>query len=452
MKQASISENKMGIMPINKLLLSMSAPMMVSMLVQALYNIVDSIFVSWFSEDALTAVSLAFPIQSLMIAVGVGTGVGVNSLISRRLGAKDFDGANKTAENGLFLAGCSYVLFLILGLTIVRPFFSVQTNVQAIVDNGVTYLTICSCCSFGLFFEVMYERLMQSTGKTVYIMFCQGAGAIVNIILDPILIFGLLGAPKMGIAGAAVATVAGQIFAMLLAMYLNHSRNHELKIRFRGFKPSLTAIKEIYAVALPSIVMQSISSVMVFGMNKILIRFTETAATVFGVYFKLQSFVFMPVFGLNNGMVPIIAYNYGAGKRERITATIRLACIYAISIMAAGTVLLQLFPRQILGIFNASANLISIGVPALRIISLHFIVAGVSIVMSSVFQALGHAVRSMIVSIARQLAVILPTAYLLSLTGNVAAVWWALPIAEVVSIIMCLAFYFDLRKRVINCL
>ena len=430
----------------------MSAPMMVSMLVQALYNIVDSIFVSWFSEDALTAVSLAFPIQSLMIAVGVGTGVGVNSLISRRLGAKDFDGANKTAENGLFLAGCSYVLFLILGLTIVRPFFSVQTNVQAIVDNGVTYLTICSCCSFGLFFEVMYERLMQSTGKTVYIMFCQGAGAIVNIILDPILIFGLLGAPKMGIAGAAVATVAGQIFAMLLAMYLNHSRNHELKIRFRGFKPSLTAIKEIYAVALPSIVMQSISSVMVFGMNKILIRFTETAATVFGVYFKLQSFVFMPVFGLNNGMVPIIAYNYGAGKRERITATIRLACIYAISIMAAGTVLLQLFPRQILGIFNASANLISIGVPALRIISLHFIVAGVSIVMSSVFQALGHAVRSMIVSIARQLAVILPTAYLLSLTGNVAAVWWALPIAEVVSIIMCLAFYFDLRKRVINCL
>jgi putative MATE family efflux protein len=446
-------ENKMGVMPVNKLLLSMSAPMMASMLVQALYNVVDSIFVSWIdktNDDALTAVSLAFPAQSLMIAVAVGTGVGVNALLSRRLGAKDFDGANKIAGNGLFLAACSYLVFLVLGLTAVRPFFAIQTNVQSIVDGGTVYLSICMCFSFGLFFNIMYERLMQSTGKTVFTMYCQGVGALVNIVFDPIFIFGYFGMPKMGVAGAAVATVAGQICSMLLSMFFHHRYNREVRVNLRRFRPSFRAVRDIYAVALPSIIMQSIGSVMVFGMNKILIRFTETAATVFGVYFKLQSFVFMPVFGLNNGMVPIIGYNYGAGKRERIIKTIRCACIYAVCIMFAGLLIMQLIPRQILMIFNASDNLMSMGVPALRIISLHFMLAGIGIVLSSVFQALGHAFRSMLVSIARQIVVLLPAAFLLSLSGSVNAVWWAFPIAELVSVIMCVFFYFDLRKKVIS--
>ena len=450
MSNSEIKENKMGVMPVNKLLLTMSLPMMASMFVQALYNIVDSIFVSWVSEDALTAVSLAFPAQSLMIAVAIGTGVGVNALTSRRLGAKDFEGANKVANNGLFLAACSYVVFLLLGLTTVRWFFSIQTNVQSIVDGGVEYLSICMCFSFGMFFQVMFERFMQSTGKTVYIMYCQGLGAVINIILDPIFIFGYFGAPKMGVAGAAVATVIGQICAMFLTMFFHHKFNKELRVGWRQLRPCSKAIRDIYAVALPSIIMQSIGSIMVFGMNKILIRFTETAATVFGVYFKLQSFVFMPVFGLNNGMVPIISYNYGAGKRDRIKKAIRCACIYAVCIMTVGLLVLQFLPRQILMIFNASENLMNLGVTALRIISLHFVIAGISIVLSSVFQALGHAFRSMFVSIARQIIVILPVAYLLSLTGDVSAVWWAFPIAEAVSIILCVIFYFDLRKKVIN--
>lgn len=450
MSENVIRENKMGVMPVNKLLLTMSLPMMASMFVQALYNIVDSIFVSWVSEDSLTAVSLAFPAQSLMIAVAIGTGVGVNALTSRRLGAKDFEGANKIANNGLFLAACSYIVFLILGLTVVKPFFEIQTNIQPIIDGGVEYLSICMCFSFGMFFQVMFERFMQSTGKTMFIMYCQGLGAIINIILDPIFIFGYFGAPKMGVAGAAVATVIGQICAMFLTMFFHHKFNKELRVSIKKIRPSGRAIRDIYAVALPSIIMQSIGSVMVFFMNKILIRFTETAATVFGVYFKLQSFVFMPVFGLNNGMVPIISYNYGAGKRDRIIKAIRYACIYALCIMIAGMLIMQLLPRQILMIFNASEGLMNMGITALRIISLHFVLAGISIVLSSVFQALGHAFRSMLVSIARQIIVILPAAFLLSLTGSVNAVWWAFPIAESVSIILCIIFYFDLRKKVIN--
>ncbi len=446
----TVKENKMGTMPINRLLISMSAPMMASMLIQALYNIVDSVYVSRVSENAFTAVSLAFPIQSLMIAVAVGTGVGVNALISRRLGAKDYDGANTAAVNGLFLAGCSYILFLIFGLTLSRAFFSVQTDIAEIVDGGAAYLRICTVFSFGVFFQIMFERLMQATGKTVFIMYCQGAGALINIILDPVFIFGYFGIPRMGVAGAAVATVLGQICAMLIAVFLHHRFNHEVKVRYRGFKPSARAVKDIYGIALPSIIMQSIGSVMVFGMNRILIGFTETAAAVFGAYFKLQSFIFMPVFGLNNGMVPIIGYNYGARRSDRIKKTIRIACVYAVLIMLAGIALMQLFPRQLLMIFKASDKLMEIGVPALRIISLHFIFAGVSIVLSSVFQALGHAFRSMLVSIARQIVIILPAAYLLSLTGRVSAVWWSFPIAEVASVIMSLAFYIDLRKKLID--
>ena len=445
-------ENKMGIMPVNKLLITMSAPMMLSMLIQALYNVVDSIFVSWIGEsnNALTAVSLAFPAQSLMIAVAVGTGVGVNSLISRKLGAKDFDGANKIAANGVFLALCSYLVFLLLGLTIVRPFFELQTDIPEVIDNGVTYLRICMCCSFGVFFQIMYERLMQSTGKTIYIMYCQGLGAIINIILDPILIFGYLGMPKMGVAGAAVATVAGQISAMLLAILIHHTRNKEVRIDYRNFRPSLRSIRDIYFIAFPSIIMQSIGSVMVFILNGILISFTKIAVDVFGVYFKLQSFVFMPVFGLNNGLVPIVGYNYGAKKRERIVKAIRYACMYALTIMIVGLLVIQFIPDKILMIFNASDEMLNIGVFALRIISTHFVLAGVSIVLSSVFQALGQAFKSMFVSIARQLVVLLPAAKLLSLSGNVNLVWWAFPIAEVVSLLLCVIFFVGIYKKVIS--
>ncbi len=444
------TQNKMGIMPINKLLLSMSAPMMVSMLVQAFYNVVDSIFVSHITnlnDFPLTAVSLAFPAQSFMIAVGVGTGVGVNALLSRKLGEKDFDSANKIARTGIFLAFCSYILFMLMGMFAVRPFFEMQTKNAEIVEYGVQYLSVCLIASFGFFFQIMYERLMQSTGKTVFIMFTQGIGAVVNIIFDPIFIFGC----KMGVMGAAVATVMGQIVAMIMAIILHHKYNKEIKVDYvKIFNPELKVILGIYSVGLPTIVMQSIGSVMVFLLNKILLTFNETATAVFGVYFKLQSFVFMPVIGLNNGMVPIVSYNYGAGDRKRITKTIKLSTVYALAIMIAGLLIIQLIPDKILMLFNASAQMQQMGVVALRIISLHFVLAAICIVLSSAFQALGKAVRSMVVSIARQLVVLIPVAALLSMTGDVNKVWWAFPIAEVVSLAMCLLFYFDVYKKIIK--
>lgn len=443
-------ENKMGVMPINKLLVSMSAPMMLSMLIQALYNIVDSVFVSFISENALTAVSLAFPAQNLLIAVAVGTGVGINALLSKKLGEKDFDGANNIATHGVFLALCSYLLFLIAGVFFSRTFFAVQTTVADIVDKGNTYLIICMVGSVAVFVQVMFERLMQSTGKTLYVMYSQGFGAIINIIFDPILIFGKFGFPKMGIAGAAVATVFGQLCGMTLAIILHHKLNHEVRLKLKGFMPCKHTIKQIYIVALPSIIMQSIGSVMVFGFNKILIKFTETAATVFGVYFKIQSFVFMPVFGLNNGAVPIVSYNYGAKNRKRITKTIKLSAIYAVSIMLVGLAVVQLFTKPLLLAFNASPNMLKLGIPALRIISLSFVFAGAGIVMSSAFQAMGQAYKSTLMSLVRQIVVILPVAYLLSLTNNVNLVWFAFPIAEIVSIILCIVFYIDLYKKVIK--
>lgn len=440
------NQNKMGIMPINKLLISMSAPMMASMLVQALYNVVDSIFVSQITNDdfPLTALSLAAPAQTLMVAVGVGTGVGVNALLSRKLGEKDFDGANRIATAGVFLAFCSYIVFALLGVFAVRPFFEMQTTNSEIVEYGVQYLSICYIFSFGFFLQVLCERLMQSTGKTLYIMYCQGLGAIINIIFDPIFIFVF----KMGVSGAAIATVLGQICAMLLAVFLHHHKNKEVRIDCKKlFKPQLNIIRNIYGVALPSIVMQSIGSVMVFLLNKILISFTETATAVFGVYFKLQSFVFMPVFGLNNGMVPIVSYNYGAENRKRITKTIKLSLVYSFVIMFVGLVIIQLIPDKIFMLFNATEQTQTMGVVALRIISLHFPLAAFAIILSSVFQALGKAVRSMIVSIARQIVVLLPAAYLLSLTGTVDAVWWAFPIAEVVSLALCIIFYIGIYKK-----
>lgn len=439
----------MGIMPVNELLVEMSLPMMVSMLVQALYNVVDSIFVSRINENALTAVSLAFPIQSLMIAVGTGTGVGVNALLSKSLGEKNTERANKVAENGVFLAALSYLLFLVIGLTAVRPFYAGQTTDQEIFTYGYEYLTVVCCFSFGMYAQFIFERLLQSTGKTIFTMLTQGAGAIINIILDPILIFGCFGLPRMGVTGAAVATVIGQIVAAILAFVINQKLNKEIHLDFRAFKPSGKMIGTIYAVGIPSIIMQAIGSVMTYGMNQILMVFSSTAAAVFGVYFKLQSFIFMPVFGLNNGMVPIIAYNYGAGKKDRLTKTMKLSIMYAVIIMFVGIVVFQIFPRQLFMMFDASETMLAIGVPALRTISLSFAFAGFCIVTGSVFQALGNGVYSMIVSIARQLIVLLPVAYLLSGTGNVNAVWWAFPIAEVVSLLLTIFFLLRINRNII---
>ncbi len=429
-------ENKMGVMPVNRLLLSMSLPMIISMLVQAMYNIVDSIFVSMISQEALTAVSMAFPIQNLIIAVSAGTCVGVNALLSRSLGEKNQEMADLAASNGVFLAFLGFVAFALFGMFGARIFFESQTTNQQIINYGVQYLQICCILSCGIFGEMMYERILQSTGRTIYSMITQGTGAIINIIMDPILIFGLLGFPKLGIQGAAGATVFGQIVAMLLAMYFNHAKNHDVKVHFKGFKPHGRTIRMIYAVGVPSIIMQSISSVMTFGMNKILISFSETAVAVFGVYFKLQSFIFMPIFGLNNGMIPIVAYNYGARHRKRIMATVRLSIYIAVGIMLAGLVIFQLFTPDLLKMFQADEHMLEIGVPALRIISLSFLFAGYCIIVGSVFQALGNGVYSLIVSVARQLVCILPLAYFFATRLGLHAVWFSIPIAELTSVVL----------------
>ena len=443
-------ENKMGAMPVNRLLISMSLPMMISMLVQALYNIIDSIFVSRINENALTAVSLAFPLQSLMIAFGVGTGVGINALLSRALGEKDSEKVNKAAVNGIFLDGVNFVIFLLIGLFAATPFYLSQTGDAEIFSYGKQYLSIVCCCSLGMFTQFVFERLLQSTGKTFYTMLTQGMGALINIILDPIFIFGYFGLPAMGVAGAAIATVIGQTVAGIAAVAVNLKKNTEIKLQFRGFRPDMAIIGEIYKVGVPSIIMQSIGSFMTYGMNQILLAFTSTAATVFGVYFKLQSFVFMPIFGLNNGMVPIVAYNFGARNKERLTRTVKLSMVYAVCLMAAGFLVFQIFPAQLFAMFDASETMLAIGVPALRIISLSFVLAGFVIVSGSVFQALGNGVYSLIVSVARQLLVLLPVAFLLSLTGNLNAVWWAFPIAELVSFGVSVFFLIRIYRRVIR--
>lgn len=443
-------ENKMGAMPVNRLLISMSLPMMISMLVQALYNIIDSIFVSRINENALTAVSLAFPLQSLMIAFGVGTGVGINALLSRALGEKDSEKVNKAAVNGIFLDGVNFVIFLLIGLFAATPFYLSQTGDAEIFSYGKQYLSIVCCCSLGMFTQFVFERLLQSTGKTFYTMLTQGMGALINIILDPIFIFGYFGLPAMGVAGAAIATVIGQTVAGIAAVAVNLKKNTEIKLQFRGFRPDMAIIGEIYKVGVPSIIMQSIGSFMTYGMNQILLAFTSTAATVFGVYFKLQSFVFMPIFGLNNGMVPIVAYNFGARNKERLTRTVKLSMVYAVCLMAAGFLVFQIFPAQLFAMFDASETMLAIGVPALRIISLSFVLAGFGIVSGSVFQALGNGVYSLIVSVARQLLVLLPVAFLLSLTGNLNAVWWAFPIAELVSFGVSVFFLIRIYRGVIR--
>ncbi len=445
-------ENKMGVMPVNKLLLNMSLPMMISMLVQALYNIVDSIFVAKLSENALTAVSLAFPLQTLLIALGTGTGVGVNSLLSKQLGEKNYKQVSVTAMNGIFLAVMSYIVFVIIGIMGVRPFYvsQVKDADPEILTLGVQYLTIVCVCSFGLYAQLIFEKLLQSTGKTLYSMITQAVGAVTNIILDPILIFGLLGMPKLGVAGAAIATVIGQIVGGTLGLYFNIRKNREIKLSVKTFRPDVRTIANIYKVGVPSIIMQAIGSVMTYGMNMILITFSSTATAVFGVYFKLQSFFFMPVFGLNNGLIPIVAYNYGAGKRSRLIKAIKCSLVYAFALLFVGFAVFETIPERLLGMFEASEEMLTIGVPALRVIGIHFLVAWFCIIASSVFQALGNGVYSLIVSVARQLVVLLPVAFILAKLGGLHAVWWAFPIAEVMSFCGSALFMILINKKVIQ--
>ena len=449
---APIQENKMGIMPIGKLVFNMSLPMMVSMMVQALYNIVDSIFVAKLSENALTAVSLAFPLQTLLIAVGTGTGVGMNALLSKSLGEKDFKKANKTATNAAFIYAVSYIVFLILGFTVVKPFYRSQVGSAdaEIMTMGVDYLSTVMIFSFGIFTQVFFERLLTSTGRTIFSMTSQLSGAVTNIISDPILIFGMFGAPKMGVTGAAVATVIGQCVAGLVAGTCNHKFNHEVRFQFKGFKPDFKIIGTIYAVGIPSIIMQSIGSVMTYCMNRILIEFSSTATAVFGVYFKLQSFFFMPVFGLNNGITPIIAYNYGARQRKRMVKTIKVSLATAFCLTFIGFVLFESIPQALLGLFNASDDMLKIGVPALRTIGVHYLIAWFCIIAGTVFQALGKAVFSMVVSIMRQLVVLVPAAYLLAKFGGLHMVWWSFPIAEVMSFIVSLTFLIKIWNDIIK--
>lgn len=449
-------ENKMGTMPVGKLLLTMSMPMIIAMLVQALYNVVDTFFVARISIDAVTALSNAFPVQNLMIGVATGTGVGVNALLSKALGEKNQKRANKVAANGVLLALVGYAIFLIFGLFFTDLYMNAMTDKAEVAQMGADYLRICSVFSFGVFGEIIFERLMQATGKTIYTMFTQGLGAVINIILDPILIEGLGPIPAMGVKGAAYATVIGQIFAMVLAVVLNQLFNKEIRLQKEIARPDIRICGKIYAIGVPSILMVAIGSIMTVSMNQILksIDITEVSVAVFGIYFKLQSFVFMPIFGMNNGLIPIIAFNYGAQNRKRMMKVLRYAIVAALCVMVIGMIVFQLIPDVLLKLFEPentdSALLQEFGVPALRTISFCFPAAAVGIMMSSTFQALGKSVNSMLVSIARQLLVLIPAAYLLSLTGNVAMVWWSFPIAEVVSLVVSVLLFVLLYKRIIQ--
>ncbi len=449
-EKSKIQENKMGVMPENKLLIGMAVPMMLSMLVQALYNVVDSIFVSRISEDALTAVSLAFPVQNLMIALGAGTGVGINAFLSKSLGEKNQKMANKAAHNGIFLMIVTSIFCALFGMFGSYWFFTTQTEDVAIIEYGHQYLSIVMIFSFGLYGQFVTERLLQATGRTLYTMFTQGLGAIINIILDPILIFGMFGLPALGMKGAAIATIIGQIIAAILGVWFNVKKNPDIQLRVKEIRPDKEVIKKVYSVGVPSIIMGSIGSIMTYGMNRILMGFSSTAAAVFGVYFKLQSFFFMPVFGLNNGMVPIIAYNYGARKKDRMMKTLRLSITYAVSIMVIGFLVMQIFPAQLFSLFEASEDMLAIGVPALRTISISFLFAGYCIIVGSMFQALGNGILSMIISIARQLVVLLPVAYLLSLSGNLNLIWLSFPIAEIASLTLSSIFLYRIYQKVIK--
>jgi len=444
-------ENKMGVMPVKQLIISMSLPMMISMLVQALYNVVDSMFVARLSEDALTAVTLAFPMQNALISFAAGTGVGINALLSKSLGEKRFDRADEAANNGLFLGFLTYILFLLLGLFAAGPFIGTQIKDPVVQEYGTAYLKVCLCLSFGAIYQVTFERLLQSTGRTFYSMISQATGAIINIIFDPIMIFGLFGFPKMGVAGAALATVLGQVIAACISLFLNLKKNEDIHISLpQIMRPSAEVIKKIYFVAVPSILMMSIGSVMTYAMNQILGAFSKTATAVFGVYFKLQSFFFMPVFGLNNGLIPVLAYNYGARRSDRIKEALKFAMSLAVGIMLCGTLVFHLVPQALLGMFNASEEMLRIGVPALRIISLSFGLAGACIAMGSIFQAFSYSYYSLIVSVGRQLVVLIPVAMFLASFGEVTLIWWAFPIAELMSTVLSVIFFLRLYNRTVK--
>lgn len=434
----NMDSKQMGTMPIKRLVLTLSLPMMLSMFVQSLYSAVDSMFIAQINEEALAALSLAYPIQMLMIAIQIGSAVGMNAELSKRLGEGRRDLASAAANNGVFLAVVHYFIFLVFGLFFIRPFFEMQTDNPAIIQYGMEYTVIITTVSIGKFMQITYERILQSTGRSFYTMITQGTGAILNIILDPILIFGWFGMPVLGVYGAAIATVIAQIISALLAFIINARVNTDIDMTYRSFRPDWVVIKRIYSVGIPSMVMTSITSLVTLIFNNILLQFTATATAVYGVYTRLQGFTFMPVFGLNNGMIPIISYNYGAKNKERLTQTIKISLFYGMGIMGIGIIVFQLFPEQLLALFNASGDMLSIGTAALRTISISFIFAGISIMLSSVFQALGNAMFSLWIQVIRQLIILVPVAYLLSLTGDVNAVWWSKLISEIVTAALAL--------------
>ena len=446
-----MKENKMGVMPVKRLIITMSLPMMLSMLVQALYNIVDSIFVSQINEQALTAVTLAFPLQTMMVAVGSGTGVGINAMLSKSLGERKFEKSDAAANTGLLLIFFSYLVFLLIGIFGMGPFFGTQTSDPQIAAYGETYLRIVLCLSFGMLFQMTFERLLQSTGLTIYSMVSQLTGAIFNIIFDPILIFGYFGFPKLGVAGAAYATVIGQMIGATLGLILNLKKNKEIHLSFRQIlHPEAETIKRIYFVGVPSILMISIGSVMSYLMNRILTGFSSTATAVYGVYFKLQSFFFMPVFGLNNGLIPVLAYNYGARKKDRIREALRFSFVLVFTIMFIGMLIFLLFPEALLSLFNASDNMQEMGVRALRTVAFHFPLAAIGITLGSVFQAFSRSYYSMIISLARQLIVLIPVAWILArVTGDVNQVWWCFLISEIVSCALSIVFFRKVYREVV---
>ena len=452
MTETAVKENKMGVRPVKSLIISMSLPMMISMLVQALYNIVDSVFVSWLDESALTAVTVAFPMQNLMIAVASGTGVGINAMLSTSLGAKDFEKSDAAANKGVFLAFCSYIAFLLLGIFAAGPFIAAQSETPEVIAYGTAYLRIVTTLSIGLFFQMTFERLLQSTGQTFYSMVTQTVGAVVNMILDPIMIFGLLGFPALGVAGAAYATVIGQSMAGILAIMFNLKVNKEIRFGLdKILANDFSTIRRIYAVGIPSIIMMSIMSVMSFFMNKILKTFSETAISVYGVYFRLQSFFFMPVFGMNNGIIPVLAYNYGAKKRARIDEALRFGVILAVCIMTAGTVIFEIFPDRLLDIFHADDNMKSIGITALRIIAIHYPFAAVAISLGTVFQAFSQSIYSLIISVCRQLLILVPVAWAIAyFTHDVNKVWFSFLAAEGMSCILSVIFFRKVYSEIVE--
>lgn len=447
MQKETLQENKMGVMPVGKLLVNMALPMIISMLVQALYNIVDSVYVSQVSESAVTALSLAFPVQNMQIGFAVGVGVGVNALLSQSLGRKDQESVNWAAGQGVFLALVATGLFMLFGFFGVRPYYTMQSTVAETVEGGIAYTSICCIFTVGVFIQVLCERLLQATGRAMQTMILQGTGAIINIILDPVFIHGWWGMPKMGVAGAAVATVIGQCTGAVLGIYLNLRHNPEVQLRVKFMKPNWKVIAPILEVGIPSVVMNGIGSVMNFGMNQILQGFNEVATGVFGIYYKLQSLFFMPLFGINNATISILAYNYGARKPKRIVHTLKLATAVAVCIMLVGLTVFLLFPQALLGIFNPTEEFLAIGVKALRILCLPFPVAAICISLGASFQALGKGSYSTIVSLCRQLIVLLPVAYLLSLTGSVDNVWWSFPIAEVMSALVTGLLFAKLYRQ-----